>query len=272
MQSTSSASTGHCKAILSKGPFKIGIDFEPPVPVARMLWHVTLDDHVLNALEACVRRAGAPTDGPIEQDGAETDEVIFDRAMRESELEKGVCEALDWFISDTQFQPAERDVRAHVRKLKQQIDLFESALPSEQDAVGHFIQRTYTGDAFLKDGFKPNKKMAAKLQQAWRVRYGFDATREHLEVMKAYVAAASECLGKKKPLEHRNTRLIRTLARTWKRLTGRWPMSGRIGQPAKQAGAFADFVRIAYARLPEPFGGSPLNAAIRRVCEAPDPE
>jgi hypothetical protein len=140
-------------------------------------------------------------------------------------------------------------------------------LPSEHEALGSFLRGTYTGEVFLPGNLKPNSKILARHQKTWREQHGFDALNEHLDAMKSCIWAATEMLGKRKPLKHRKAALVRALARTWQKLTGHWPQSGRGTNTSKQTGPFAEFVRIACELLPDFAKVGPLDAAIRTTCE-----
>jgi hypothetical protein len=179
----------------------------------------------------------------------------------------GVSDALTWYLSNWQFQANEKDIRDQLKGLERLIEQFSNALPDEFSPLGNFIHGTYTGEVFLKDGLKPDEDALIALQNAWRDQFGFVAIRDHLDVVRRYVLAARECLGGRRPLEHRKAALVRALARTWKRLTNEWPTSGRHYDNNKQTGPFADFVRIACGCLPEFCSVDPLNAAIRNACE-----
>ena len=199
--------------------------------------------------------------------GSVSDDQLFADATAYAALGNGVSEALSWYVSDYQFQPDEKDVRHQLRLLRARIDRFKSQLPQEYEALGKFIYDTYTGTAFLRDDLKPSENDLIALQDEWREEVGFIAIRETLETVQRYVLAAEQCLGKKKPLNHRVQALVRNLARVWHARTGRWPTSGRHPDTAKQTGPFADFVRIANEVLPPPFRVGPLDDAIRQVCK-----
>jgi hypothetical protein len=227
-----------------------------------------LPQAVLDGLEECLGRSKVE----VSVSGAsDLDAQIFCDSIRHLTLANGVSDALAWYVSDCRFQDSERDIRAQLKKLEKSVEQFKAALPAEHEALGTFIRDTYTGTAFLKDSLKPDEDALVPLQDAWQERYGFLAMREHLDVMKDYVAAAKECLGKKKPLEHRKAALIRGLARTWQQLTGIWPTSGRDPKTSHQTGPFVDFVRAACSVLPEGVGPEPLDAAIRKTLEAGRP-
>jgi hypothetical protein len=121
---------------------------------------------------------------------------------------------------------------------------------------------------FLKDKLKPDEKSLIEYQALWRDCLGLIAMRQQLAVMNAYVSAARQCLGTKKPLEHRRAALVRALARTWEKLKGRWPKSGRDPHTGDQTGPFARFVRISCSVLPSEFKADRLDAIIRRTCDA----
>jgi hypothetical protein len=258
---------GHCHSILSAGPFEIGTDFGPPAPAARKVWTISLEPSVLASLHHCLARARANPVTANELDRHQDDASIFTDAMAHVDLLNGVGEALKWYVSDFQFQPDEKVVREKIKKLKAAIEHFKSALPEEYDAVGNFIWQSFTGEAFLRDDLKPTEADLIVLQDAWRERFGFIAFRDQLDIMMRYVSAAEQCLGKRKPLEHRKTNLVRSLAWTWGKLTGEWPKSGRDPQNSSQTGPFADFVRIACGVLPGVFAIKTLDGAIRKVCE-----
>jgi hypothetical protein len=255
---------GHCSAIRRKCPFRIGEDFQAPTPVARVRPRIKLPEKVLNELEECLGRSKAE----VTSSGGKSDLKIYRDACDHLALVNGVNEALAWYISDWECQPSEREIRTQLKKLEKRIDRFKVALPVEHGALGTFIRDTYTGTAFLKDSLKPAEGLRVPLQDAWRERYGLPAISEQLDVMKDYVTAAKECLGKKRPLEHRKAALVRALARTWRQLTGHWPTSGRSLKGSRQTGPFADFVRMVCSVLPEDARPDPLDAVIRRTCDA----
>jgi hypothetical protein len=183
-------------------------------------------------------------------------------------LKNRVSEALDWYVSDSQYQPQQPVVRAQLRKLQKAIFQFEAALPHEHDTVGWFIYETYTGEVFLTDNLKPDEDTLIRQQSAWQRRFGFSTAREQLRVMKDYVSAATQCLGDSKPPEHRKKILVVSLARTWRDLRGEWPTSGRDPDTRHQIGPFARFVRIACTAIPDPrLSPEPLDTVIRKVCE-----
>ena len=256
---------GHSHSILSLGPFEIGTDFQPPTPAARALWNIKVEPSVLESLHRCLERTRPTKTNDLEDPPDDTS--IFADAVAHSALANGVEAALKWYVSDFQFQPDEKVVRKKIKKLKSEINRFKSALPQQHDAVGRFIWQTYTGEAFLRDDLKPTEPDLIALQDAWNGRFGLLALHDSLDVVIRYVSAAEQCLGKKKPLEHRKARLVRSLAQMWRELTGEWPTSGRDPQTSNQIGPFADFVRIACGILPKEFHLSSLDPAIRKVCE-----
>jgi hypothetical protein len=260
---------GHCEAIRSKGPFVIGQDFCAPAPVAREIRRIKLPPDVLDRLERCLKPADAP-EYKIAGFGAKSNRKLFVDATRHLTWVNGVSEALSWYLSDYQFQPDEKDIRAQLKTLERTIDRFKGALPSEHAALGTFLRGTYTGEIFLRDNLKPNGKVLARFQKPWREQHGFDALNEHLDAMKSCISAATKLLGKRKPLKHRKAALVRALARTWQKLTGHWPESGRDSITSRQTGPFAEFVRIACDLLPDFAKVGPLDAAIRTTCEKPD--
>lgn len=250
---------GHLHAIDHKGPFVIGEDFSPPVPAGRKLWRVVLPPAVLDELEACLRTQNSYECGPSRHMQLDPFEHLT--------LANGVSDALAWFVSNSQFQPEEPEIRTQIKRFKKAIVFFEAALPSEHDALGNFIHESYTGEMFLKEHLKPDEKGLLRLQCAWNECTGFIAIRERLQLMKDYVSAAGACLGQHKPLEHRKAALVRALAHTWQKLTGKWPTSGRDPDTRRQTGPFARFVRTACAVLPNELSPEPLDAAIRKTCE-----
>jgi hypothetical protein len=260
---------GHCEAVRSKGPFVIGKDFCAPAPNAREIWRIKLPPHVIDRLEQCLKPVDAPKDKTAGF-GAESDRKLFVDATRHLTWVNGVSEALSWYVSDCQFQPDEKDIRAQLKKLERSINQFKRALPSEHVALGTFLRGAYTGEIFLRDNLKPNGKALARFQKSWREQHGFDALDEHLDAMKCCISAATKLLGNTKPLKHRKAALVRALARTWQKFTGHWPQSGRNTITSKQTGQFAEFVRIACELLPDSANVGPLDAAIRTTCENGD--
>src|ERR1043165_2007953 len=205
---------GHCAAILGKGPFAIGADFQPPTPAGQIVRRVELDQDVLDRLEACVRRGSGARKREFSVD-MDVDQQLFDDAADHLSLCNGVSDALTWYLSNWQFQANEKDIRDQLKGLERLIEQFSNALPDEFSPLGNFIHGTYTGEVFLKDGLKPDEDALIALQNAWRDQFGFVAIRDHLDVVRRYVLAARECLGGRRPLEHRKAALVRALARTW---------------------------------------------------------
>jgi hypothetical protein len=256
---------GHCNAIQKRGPFVIGKDFVAPAPAGRSLPKIKLTSVVLENLKKCLARARSS----VADDVADTisDDELFSEVTAELALENEVSHALTWYVSDYQFQPDEKKIRSQIKLLKKRIDRFKSQLPEEYDALGKFIYDSYTGEIFLRDDLKPSETHLIALQDAWREKFGFIAIRETFDVMLRYVSAAEQCLGKRKPLNHRVLALVQNLATAWLEASGTWPKSGRDPATSKQTGPFADFVRIANDILPKSFRINSLDAAIREVCE-----
>ncbi len=209
--------SGHCYTIRDRGPFAIGTDFKAPEPTSRILPKIILSDGAMDKLEACFRRVERG-DAFVVAD-IKANRALFTEVTQELDLQNGVTETLVWYLSDWQFQPEERAVRQQLKKLRKAIDHFKFALPEENSAFGRFIYETYTGMGFLRKDLRPSESDLVYLEDLWREHHGFLACREKLEAMQQYVLAAEQCLGKKKPRNHRVLALVRSLAEFWLKRT-----------------------------------------------------
>lgn len=186
------------------------------------------------------------------------------------DFENGVNQALNWYVSDCQFQPNIPTFRKQLQKLLKSVEQFKSQLPEEFMPLGHFLSQTYTGEAMLLDRLKPSERKLMILQNAWRDRVGTTAIKESLETMLRNIQAAQSLIGTKKPRRHQVSTFVLTLANVWNKTTGHWPKSGRDPDTSKQSGPFADFVRATNDILPEEFRIRTLDRAIRAACDRPD--
>ena len=249
---------GHCNAILARGPFEIGKDFEAPAPAAGFLPRLELDGAHTEVLLAFVDRAK-----PIANSSPLTGKA------REDRLRNGVGEALRWYFYEVHFQPEEKAVRDQLGTFAASIARFRKQLPKETEAVGRFLRDSYTGRAFLRRELQPAAEDFVALTVAWQNRFGIDQMATSLSVMAAYVSAAQQCLGKAKPYKHAPKSLARALASVWSDLTGSWPTSGRDAVTSKQSGPFAAFVRTAIEMLPPKYWPDSLEDPIREACDNP---
>jgi hypothetical protein len=261
---------GYCNSILTRGPFIVGRDFEPPYPAARILPKIDISREDLTKLEGCIARAVRQHASESAKEATPDDSELFADACKSADLARNVSQALGWYVSGYEFEPVEPQLRANLRDLRDLIDRFASQLPGESGALGQFIYKTYTGDAFIREGLRPPEEQLSELQNAWRSEFGFASVQQILNVMRKYVEAAQTCLGKKKPLNHLVDALVRQLGFVWHDQTAHRPVSGRNPSSGKQSGPFADFVHTANTILPKPYRVSNLDRAIRKTCALRD--
>jgi hypothetical protein len=255
---------GHCFAIGNSGPFVIGKDFEPPGPAGRKISRIKIDRKKWNELWAFVESGAAPK---IDDD---SDASIFEYAAESLDFENGINEALNWYISDIQYQADLPRFRKQLQKLCNAVEQFASQLPEEITPLGHFLFQTYTGEVMLSDRLKPSEQQLMALQDAWRDRVGITAIKETLKTMHYNIQAAQSLVGNKKPRKHHVTTFVQTLAIVWNSATGHWPKSGRDPNAGNQSGPFAAFVRATNDILPKHLRIANLDRAIRAVCERPN--
>jgi hypothetical protein len=192
----------------------------------------------------------------------------YSRMSRKGWLfENGVSQALNWYVSDFEFQANISDFRKELQKRRKKFEQFKSQLPEESTPLGHFLYQTYTGEIVLPDRLKPSAQTLMVLHNAWRDRVGMTAIKETLEMKLRNIQAAQSLLGNKKPRQHQVATFVRTLAIVWNETTGRWPKSGRAPNRRNQSGPFADFVRATNDILPVPFRIPALDRATRAACE-----
>jgi hypothetical protein len=91
-------SEGYCFSIKNSGPFVIGEDFEAPGPAARIVPRVKIDREKRDELWSFVERGGESK----ADDGS--DEAIFRDVTKRLDFENGVNQALNWYVSDSEFQ------------------------------------------------------------------------------------------------------------------------------------------------------------------------
>lgn len=250
---------GHCFAIKNSGPFVIGKDFEPPGPVGRKIPRIKIDRQKWNELRSFV-----------EQGAASKADNVIEYVRGGLDFENGINEALNWYISDLQYQADIPNFRKQLQKLRKAVEQFESQLPDEVTSLGHFLFQTYTGEVMLPDRLKPSEGQLRVLQNAWRDRVGISAIKETLETMRHNIQAAQSLVGNKKPHKHQVTTFVQTLAIVWNSATGHWPKSGRDPNAGNQSGPFAAFVRATNDILPNHLRIANLDRAIRAVCERPN--
>ena len=257
-------SGGYCFSIRDSGPFVVGEDFEAPGPAARVLPNLPTDRQTWDKL-----RAHIPAENTAGSDEL-SDQSLFNDAVRHSEFENGVSEALRWYVSDAAFQADAPKVRKELSKLKRIIERYNEQLPGETTTIGHFLSKTYAGTCFLRSERQPTERQLNGLQEHWRERVGLLALRDTLCTVLRNVEAAQVLLGRSKTVRHRERTFVRRLARVWKNAVGRWPTSSRDPIEFHQAGPFADFVRATASVLPHDFRIGSLDRVIRAVCERPE--
>ena len=255
---------GHCFAIGSSGSFVIGKDFEPPGPAGRKIPRIEIERQKLNELWTFVER------GAVSKTNNGSDPSIFKDLKEGLNFENGVSEALNWYISDFQYQADIPTFWKQLQKLRNAVEQFESQLPDEVTPLGHFLFQIYTGEVMLPDRLKPSERQLTVLEDAWRDRVGVSAIRETLETMRHNIEAAQSLIGNKKPHKHQVSTFVRTLAMVWNSATGHWPKSGRDPNAGNQSGPFAAFVRATNDILPKHLRIANLDRAIRAVCERPN--
>jgi hypothetical protein len=254
-------SGGYCFTIRNDGPFIIGKNFEAPGPSARILPRIKVDDQTLDELWALIGRQD------IESSENETSEKeIYDQVVRKVEFENGTNEALSWYVSDFQFQAEIPKIRSQLKRLRGAVQRFESEVPDESTALGHFLFGTYSGEIMLQP--KPSAREHEALLVSWRNRVGVLAIKDVLKTVGRNTEAAQMLIGKSKPRQHRASAFAKALAEVWQKATGEWPTSGRHPSTGAQTGPFADFVRKTNKILPKPFRIPKLDRAIRAACEA----
>ena len=257
-------SGGYCFSIRDSGPFVVGEDFEAPGPAARVLPNLPTDRQTWDKLWAHI-----PAENTAGSDEL-SDQNLFNDAVRQSEFENGVSEALRWYVSDAAFQADAPKVRKELSKLKRIIERYNEQLPGETTTLGHFLSKTYAGTCFLRSERQPTERQLIALQEHWRDRVGLLALRDTLCTVLRNVEAAQVLLGRSKTVRHRERTFVRSLAHVWKNAVGRWPKSSRDPIENHQAGAFADFVRATASVLPHDFRIGSLDRAIRAACERPE--
>jgi hypothetical protein len=255
---------GYCYSHRNAGPFTIGEDFEAPRPAAGILPRIKIERDTEDELWSFIAKE---TDSDAnESSGA----GIFDDAMKRLEFKNGVSEALNWYVSDRQFQAKLPTFRKQLKDLRKAIERFQSSIPDEDTPLDHYLHMTYTGEVFLRDQRKPSKRELTVLQDRWQKHAGFPAIQGALNTMLRNIEAAQLLIGNRKPRDHQVKGFVRTLAEVWKKATGRWPSSARDPDSNKQTGRFADFVRATNEILPRTLRIPSLDAAIRTACEATD--
>ena len=252
---------GYCYSHRKSGPFRIGEDFQAPEPSARMIARNSIDRGTSDKLWSFL--ANAP-----DIDAETSDAELFDDAIKRTEFENGINQALSWYVSDCQVQTELPRFRKQLQRLRKAIDRFQPNIPDEDSSLGHFLYNTYTGEVFLGDRLKPSERQLLKLQDHWREHVGFPALQDTLKAMLRNIEAAQSMIGKGKPRAYQIRGFVRSLAEVWEGATGKWPTSGRNPLSKKQAGRFADFVRSTNQLLPRRFQIPSLDAAIRSACEA----
>jgi hypothetical protein len=252
---------GYCYSHRNAGPFSIGEDFEAPGPAARILPRIKIELNRRDELWSFIANGN-----DINADES-SDTEIFDDVTKQAEFESGVSEALNWYVSDCQFQAELPTFRKQLQDLRRAIERFKSDVPDETTSLSHFLFMTYTGEAFLRDQLKPSRRQLIALQDAWRERAGFLAIQDTLNVMLRNIEVAQSLIGNKKPRHHQVKGFVQALAKVWKKATGKWPKSGRDPTKGNQTGPFADFVRATNDILPAPFRVPTLDRTIRAACK-----
>jgi len=253
---------GYCYSLRQAGPFVIGEDFEAPGPAGRILPRISIEQGRWDKLWSFI------ANGTNIKADESSDAGIFDDAMKRVEFENGVSEALSWYISDYQFQAEIPAFRKQLQRLREAIERFKSDGPTEFSSLGHFLFKTYTGEALLRNGLKPSARQLIALQDSWRERAGFDAIQDTLNTMLRNIEAAQSLIGNRKPRQHQVKAFVHALAMVWRKATVGWPKSGRDPIKSNQSGPFAAFVRATNDILPKPFRIPFLDRAIRAVCKA----
>jgi hypothetical protein len=248
---------GWCYLRRNEGPFIVGEDFDAPGPAARILPRIRIDVETWDKLWSFVA-------------SAKDERSNASAPLRLLEFRNGISEALDWYVSDCDFQPNIPAFRKQLHELARAVNLFKSSIPTETSSLGHFLSNTYTGEAALRDRLRPSRRQLIVLKSDWQKRAGFEAIDGTLNVMLRNIEAAHALLGKRKPRQHRVKALVLSLASVWKKATGRWPKSGRNSIDSRQSGPFAKFVRTTTSVLPKPFRIVSLDAAIRAACKRSD--
>jgi hypothetical protein len=254
---------GYCYSLRDSGPFVIGKDFEAPGPEGGVLPRLRIEQSIKDKLWSF-----AVSGTNIEADESSEAGIFYD-AVKRLDFENGVSEALSWYMSDHYHQAEIPAFRKQLQNLRKAIEQFKSELPGESSPLGHFLFKTFTGEALLRDRLKPSPRQLIALQDRWQECAGFNAILDTLNVMLRDIEAAQSLMGNRNPPRHRVATFVQTLAVTWKKATGQWPKSGRDPAKSNQTGPFADFVRATNDILPAPFRIPTLDRAIRAACKAP---
>jgi hypothetical protein len=241
-------SGGYCFSIRNRGPFVIGRDFDPPVR-RRPLPQGEIRVETMEQLWSMV----AP------------DQTIFAKLAKRREFENGVNSAVRWYLSDCEFHANIPQFRKQLEKLRKTATCFESELPDETTALGHFLFMTYTGEVMLR--LVPPVDDALELEHFWHARVGMKALEQTVQTMRRNIEGAQSLVGKTKPRKVRVVALVRNLARVWTNATGEWPTSGRHPLRGTQTGRFASFVHKINVSLPRPYRIAKLDADIRKAID-----
>src|SRR6516164_1514573 len=183
---------GYCYSHRKSGPFRIGEDFQAPEPSARMIARNSIDRGTSDKLWSFLAN-------PPAIDAETSDAELFDDAIKRTEFENGINQALSWYVSDCQVQTELPMFRKQLQGLRKAIARFQLNIPDEDSSLGHFLYKIYTGEVFLRDQLKPSERQLFKLQDHWRGRAGFPALQDTLKTMLRNIEAAQSMIGKGKP-------------------------------------------------------------------------
>src|SRR5262245_58715482 len=109
---------GYCHFVRNTEPLVIGEDFDAPAPIGRVLPRIKLDEKTWDQLWLLV------PDQEGMKSASNSDAAIFKYVERRQNFENSVSEALNWHVSDHQFQADLPQIRKHLIRLKTAIENF----------------------------------------------------------------------------------------------------------------------------------------------------
>jgi len=243
---------GYCYSHRKGGPFTIGEDFEAPGPAGRILPRIRIEQNTWDELWSFI------ANGTDTNSSENSDAEIFGDVTKRIEFENSVSEALSWYVSDCQFQAEIPAFRKELQGLRKTIEQFQSDVPDEFSSLGHFLYKTYTGEAFLRDRLKPSNRQLLALQDSWRERTGFLALQDTLNMMLRNIEAAESMIGNRKPRQHQIKAFVEVLHRHGKKQQER----GRRAVAIRSRAISLVGLPISFARRttfsPSPFEFLPL--------------
>ena len=257
----------------------IGEHFAPPRPKASILPRRSLTNDEADKLWALVQRC-RPPDADANDAAAFGSEVMSLASLlsgagnRYDKLRIDVEEAKRFYLNDAAYLPDVPTIRKRLKSLEADIEWFLNCLPHPAEAVSDFLEKTYTGEVFLKDSLRPAEEEMSQRKEAWLAKYGFEALRDSLSEFRGNMQYAQSLLSGTRTRHFSQDRFVGYLLGAWKTAIGKQPTSGRNAHKdsnytTPQSGPFAEFVRAVNGMLPKGFRIERLDHAIRKALEPP---